>query len=75
MSSTAKLDFTRCREVRLADCFGTVEEHLRPGEGNIDFGAMFRQIEAKGCKGHYMNQFGSLQDMLDGRDHLVAKAR
>ncbi|HWT29742.1 MAG TPA: sugar phosphate isomerase/epimerase family protein, partial [Propylenella sp.] len=42
------LDFTRCREVRVADCFGTVEEHLRPGEGNIDFGDMFRRIEAKG---------------------------
>lgn len=69
------LDFSRCREVRLADCLGTVEEHLRPGEGNIDFGAMFRQIEAKGFRGHYMNQFGSLQDMLDGRDYLVARAR
>jgi len=69
------LDFSRCREVRLADCRGTVEEHLRPGEGNIDFGAMFRQVEAKGFRGHYMNQFGSLQDMLDGRDYLVARAR
>jgi sugar phosphate isomerase/epimerase len=69
------LDFTRCREVRLADCFGTVEEHLKPGEGNIDFGAMFRQIEAKGFSGHYMNQFGSLQDLLDGRDYLVERAR
>ncbi len=68
------LDFTRCREVRLADCFGTVEEHLRPGEGNIDFGAMFRQLEAKGFAGHYMNQFGSLEDMLEGREYLVAKA-
>jgi len=69
------LDFSRCREVRLADCFGTVEEHLRPGEGNIDFAAMFRRIEDKGFSGHYMNQFGSLQDMLDGRDYLVARAR
>ena len=60
--------------MRLADCFGTVEEHLRPGEGNIDFGAMFRQLEAKGFEGHYMNQFGSLQDMLDGREYLVARA-
>ena len=69
------LDFTRCREVRLADCRGTVEEHLRPGEGTIDFGVMFRQLEEKGFTGHYMNQFGSLQDMLDGRDYLVARAR
>jgi sugar phosphate isomerase/epimerase len=69
------LDFSRCREVRLADCFGTVEEHLRPGDGNIDFGDMFRRIEAKGFSGHYMNQFGSLDDMLEGRDYLVARAR
>ena len=68
------LDFTRCREVRLADCRGTVEEHLRPGEGTIDFGSMFRQLEDKGFAGHYMNQFGSLQDMLDGRNYLVARA-
>ena len=69
------LDFSRCREVRLADCRGTVEEHLKPGAGNIDFGDMFRRIEAKGFNGHYMNQFGSLEDMLEGRDYLVARAK
>jgi sugar phosphate isomerase/epimerase len=69
------LDFSRCREVRLADCFGIVEEHLKPGDGNIDFGDMFRRIEAKGFRGHYMNQFGSLEDMLEGRNYLVEKAR
>jgi len=69
------LDFSRCREVRLADCRGTVEEHLRPGEGTIDFGDMFRRLEVAGFSGHYMNQFGSLQDMLDGRDYLVKRAR
>ncbi len=68
------LDFTRCREVRLADCRGTVRSILRPGEGTIDFGSMFRLLEEKGFTGHYMNQFGSLQDMLDGRDYLVARA-
>jgi sugar phosphate isomerase/epimerase len=68
------LDFSRCREVRLADCRGTVEEHLNPGEGTIDFTDMFRRIEAKGFRGHYMNQFGSLEDMLAGRDYLVERA-
>jgi sugar phosphate isomerase/epimerase len=68
------LDFSRCREVRLADCRGTVEEHLRPGEGSIDFGDMFRRLEGVGFSGHYMNQFGSLQDMLDGRRYLVERA-
>jgi sugar phosphate isomerase/epimerase len=68
------LDFSRCREVRLADCQGTVEEHLNPGEGTIDFADMFRRIEAKGFNGHYMNQFGTLEDMLAGRDYLVERA-
>lgn len=69
------LDFSRCREVRLADCRGTVEEHLNPGEGTMDFTDMFRRIEATGFSSHYMNQFGSLQDMLDGRDYLVERAK
>lgn len=68
------LPFERCREVRLADCLGTVEEHLKPGEGNIDFGNMFKRMEGMGFSGHYMNQFGSLEDMLEGRDYLVARA-
>ncbi|MGQ7793211.1 sugar phosphate isomerase/epimerase family protein [Faunimonas sp. B44] len=69
------LDFTRCREVRLADCRGTVEEHLQPGDGTMDFGALFARLERDGFRGHYMNQFGSLDDMLRGRDHIVERAR
>ncbi len=69
------LDLRRCREVRLADCHGTVEEHLCPGEGSMDWPDMFRRIEAAGFTGHYMNQFGTLDDMLKGRDYLIEKAR
>ena len=69
------LDLTRAREVRLADCRGTVEEHLHPGEGTIDFGQMFKAIEAAGFKGHYMNQWGTRDDMLRGRDYLVDRAK
>jgi sugar phosphate isomerase/epimerase len=70
----AGLDMRRCGEVRLADCRGTHEEHLRPGEGTIDFRAMFAAIEASGYRGHYMQAFGSLDDMLKGRDTLAALA-
>lgn len=70
----AGLDMQRCGEVRLADCRGTHEEHLRPGEGTIDFPAMFAAIEASGYRGHYMQAFGSLDDMLKGRDTLAALA-
>lgn len=66
------LDMKRCGEVRLADCRGTHEEHLRPGEGSIDFPAMFAAIEKSGYRGHYMQAFGSLDDMLKGRQTLSA---
>ena len=70
------LDFRRVGEVRLADCYRNGHEvHLSPGAGNVDFGQMFKLIEGKGYKGHYTNAFGSLGDMLAGRDHLLERAR
>jgi sugar phosphate isomerase/epimerase len=70
------LDFRRVGEVRLADCFRNgPEEHLVPGHGDFDFGAMFRRIEASGFAGHYTNAFGSLEDMIAARGSLVAQAR
>jgi sugar phosphate isomerase/epimerase len=69
------LDFARVHEVRLADCLRNgYEVHLRPGEGDLDFADMFSRIEGKGFRGHYMNAFGSLDDMLAGRDDLVRLA-
>jgi sugar phosphate isomerase/epimerase len=69
------LDMDRVEEVRLADCFRNGHEvHLPPGRGDLDFGDMFRCVEAKGFCGHYMNAFGSLDDMLWGRDELVRLA-
>jgi sugar phosphate isomerase/epimerase len=68
------LDFARCEEVRLADSLGDKEDHLQPGDGNIDFRAMFERIEGVGFTGHYMNAFGTLDDMLLGRDYLVGEA-
>ncbi len=49
----------------------TPEEHLRPGEGTIDFARMFRRLEDAGYRGHYMLAFGSPDDLLRGRAHLV----
>jgi len=70
----ATLDMKRCGEVRIADCRGTHEEHLKPGEGTIDFPAMFAAIEKSGYRGHYMQAFGSLDDMLKGRQTLAGLA-
>ena len=70
------LDFTRVGEVRLADCFRNGHEvHLPPGKGDLDFGGMFKLIEAKGFTGNYTNAFGTLDDMLSARDYLVQKAQ
>jgi sugar phosphate isomerase/epimerase len=66
------LDMARVEEVRLADCWRNGDEaHLPPGAGDLDFADMFRRVEAKGFAGHYMNAFGSLDDMLAGREDLV----
>jgi sugar phosphate isomerase/epimerase len=73
---TEALDFSHVAEVRLADCHRNgYEVHLNPGAGDLDFGDMFRRIEAKGFKGHYTNAFGSLEDRLTARDYLVRKAQ
>ncbi len=70
------LDFSRVGEVRLADCIRLGHEvHLVPGKGDLDFADMFRRVEAKGYKGHYMNAFGSMDDMLAARDYLVEQAK
>jgi sugar phosphate isomerase/epimerase len=72
----AALDFRRVGEVRLADTWRNgYEIHLEPGDGDIDFGTMFKLIEGKGYKGHYTNGFTTLDDMVAARDYLVEKAK
>ena len=56
----------RLGEVRMADSNGEYELHMQPGTGMIDWKDMFQLIEDTGYKGHYMNAFGSLDDMLAG---------
>ncbi len=68
------MDLGRCGEVRVADSHGRYEEHLRPGEGTIDFRRMFARIEGGGYRGHYMMAFGTLDDMATGRETLVRAA-
>jgi sugar phosphate isomerase/epimerase len=67
------MDVRRCDEVRLADCFRNGKElHLKPGEGDFDFPELFCLMDQRGFKGHYMNAFGTLEDMLEGREQLQA---
>lgn len=66
------LDVGRCDEVRVADCWRNGKEvHLKPGEGDLDFEEMFRLLDQAGFKGHYMAAFGSIQDMVEGREYLA----
>ena len=70
------LDFKRVGEVRLADTWRNgYEVHLKPGAGDLDFGAMFKLIEGRGYKGYYTNAFTTLDDMVSARDYLVEQAR
>lgn len=62
----------RIGEVRLADNRGDKEEHLRPGEGTIDFTGLFRRLEEAGYRHHYTMAFGTQDDLLAGREYLVA---
>jgi len=66
-----EMDVARCGEVRLADSHGRYEQHLKPGEGTIDFTRLFRRLEGAGYRAHYMMAFGSRDDMLAGRDVLA----
>lgn len=70
------IPWERVTQVRLADCFRNGhEEHLLPGQGDFDFSDAFRRIEGKGYRGHYMNAFGTAEDMHAARAGLVAAAR
>lgn len=68
------LDLGRCGEVRLADNRGEIEEHLRPGEGTMDFAAIFALIEGRGYRGHYMQDYTTIEDMAAGREILARYA-
>jgi sugar phosphate isomerase/epimerase len=69
----ARMPTARMAVVRLADNHGEYEDHMFPGEGIIDFTDMFARIEATGFTGHYMSAYGSLNDMLRGRDYLAVR--
>jgi len=58
-------------QVRLNDNNGEVEEHLKPGEGTLDFNKLFDLLEGDGYNDHYMLKFGTLNDMIEGREYLV----
>lgn len=65
----------RCDEMRVADNNGEYELHMHPGTGTVDFVDMFKRIEEAGSTGHYMCGWGTVEQMLEGREFLVERAR
>lgn len=59
------------QQVRINDNNGEVEEHLKPGEGDLDFAGLFDLLETDDFDGHYMMKFGTLDEMLESREYLV----
>jgi sugar phosphate isomerase/epimerase len=57
-------------QVRLNDNMGTHEVHLVPGEGNIDFQAVFAALRERGYGGWFSLGFGDQQDKVRVRDHV-----
>ncbi len=68
-----ELDVARCGEVRLNDNRGDQEEHLPPGDGEIDFAGLFDRLEPH-YDGHYTLAFGTPEAMLEGREYLLEVA-
>lgn len=72
----SQIPWDRVKEVRLADCFRNGhEQHLVPGQGDLDFGEMFRLVEGTGYRGRYMNAFADLAAMQKARGTMVELAR
>lgn len=55
-------------QVRLTDNKGDYEAHLVPGEGNINFSALFAQLKLLGYTDWFCLDFGSEADKLQVRD-------
>lgn len=64
----------RIGEVRLADNTGEFEVHMIPGEGSIDFAAMFVRLESSGYNGHYSMAYGTPEQKIASRDWLIESA-
>ena len=59
-------------QVRVNDNNGDYEIHLVPGEGNIDFDALFTNLDARGFEGWFSLGFGNNDDKIRIRDQFQA---
>ena len=57
--------------ILVADNRGTVEEHLLPGQGTMDFSRLFKRLEGDGYRGPYMLTFGNRDQKIAGREYFL----
>ncbi len=65
------LGVDRIDMVLVADCRGRIEEHLIPGEGNLDFRRLFSRLEGAGYGGPFMLTFGDRAQKVSGREQIL----
>ena len=71
-----RIPIERAAEVRLADSIrGGKEQHLIPGDGDIDFPGVFTALESRGFRGKYVSAFDSLEAMMRARTQMAGWAR
>jgi sugar phosphate isomerase/epimerase len=59
-------------QVRLNDNTGAYEVHLVPGEGNIDFEAVFAALRERGYDGWFSLGFGDWEDKVRARERFLS---
>jgi sugar phosphate isomerase/epimerase len=57
--------------VLVADCRGTVEEHLPPGQGTLDFRRLFSRLDDLGFRGPVILTFGDREEKIAGRERIL----
>lgn len=63
----------RIGQVRLNDNRGQFEEHLIPGQGNVDFRHVFERLTRLGYTGPFTLDFGGPEDRAHWRDVLAGR--
>ena len=60
-------------QVRINDNNGDYEIHLVPGEGTIDFDALFKRLNAMGYEGWFSLGFGNAADKIRIKNEFEKK--
>jgi sugar phosphate isomerase/epimerase len=65
-----RVGIERLGQIRLSDNHGDFENHLAPGQGNVDFDPLIERLGELGWQGPCMLSFGPMKDVIAARDHF-----